>query len=395
MPIHFPVILNCGQCGTQLAPTLLACPACGRLVHGERLRALAADAEDAARRGDATAALARWREALDLLPAGSRQLEVVTEKVNALSEQVRTGAAGSVIPLPYSATTRAPETTRKHTGARGALIGAGALALLLWKFKFVVVFLVTKGKLLILGLTKSTTILSMLLSLGVYWTAWGWKFALGFVLSIYVHEMGHVVALTRYGFKATAPMFIPGIGALIRLKQHPANPHEDAAIGLAGPVYGLGAALAALGLWYATDHPVFAAIAWWGALINLFNLLPVGSLDGGRAFRALSRNQRWLAVLAIGAAWFYTEMALLPALLVMALIRAIPFRASRDSPAEVSDARATALYVGLVWALSLICMIRVPLGDAGASPGSDVQPQRVGHQLREVAGLDGHPLAVA
>src|SRR5207302_3963478 len=95
-------------------------------------------------------------------------------------------------------------------------------------------FLLTKGKLLLLGLTKATTFFSMLLSLGVYWAAWGWKFALGLVLSIYIHEMGHVFALRRLGFKASAPMFIPGLGALIRLRQHPANPREDAEIGLAG-----------------------------------------------------------------------------------------------------------------------------------------------------------------
>src|SRR3989454_12639768 len=81
----------------------------------------------------------------------------------------------------------------------------------------------------------------MLLSAGVYWAAWGWKFALGVVLSIYVHEMGHVQALQRYGIKATAPMFIPGVGAVVRLKQYPASPREDARVGLAGPLGGLGA----------------------------------------------------------------------------------------------------------------------------------------------------------
>ena len=75
-------------------------------------------------------------------------------------------------------------------------------------------FLLTKGKLLLFGLSKGTTFLSMLAALGVYWTLWGWKFALGFVLSIYVHEMGHVAAMKRFGLAATAPMFIPGFGAL-------------------------------------------------------------------------------------------------------------------------------------------------------------------------------------
>src|SRR2546428_13931548 len=73
----------------------------------------------------------------------------------------------------------------------------------------------------------------MLLPMGWYGTIWGWKFARGFVVSIYIHEMGHVQALPRYGIKATAPMFIPGVGAFIRLKQYPTDRREDARVGLA------------------------------------------------------------------------------------------------------------------------------------------------------------------
>src|SRR5213076_3474994 len=91
----------------------------------------------------------------------------------------------------------------------------------------------------LLGLTKAITFVSMLLSAGVYWTIWGWKFAVGVVLSIYVHETGHTQALQRYGIQATAPMFIPGIGAVIRLKQYPTDAREDARVGLAGPLWGL------------------------------------------------------------------------------------------------------------------------------------------------------------
>src|SRR5207253_1330115 len=94
--------------------------------------------------------------------------------------------------------------------------GVGAVGALLAKFKFVLLFVLTKAKLLLLGLTKGGTFLSMLLSAGLYWTIWGWKFAFGLVLSIYIHEMGHVQALQRYGIKATAPMFIPGFGAVTR-----------------------------------------------------------------------------------------------------------------------------------------------------------------------------------
>jgi len=97
----------------------------------------------------------------------------------------------------------------------------------------------------------------LLLSASLYWTIWGWKFALGVVLSIYIHEMGHVQALQRYGIKATAPMFIPGLGAVIRLKQYPADAREDARVGLAGPLWGLGA-LAAYVVYRATGVGVWA-----------------------------------------------------------------------------------------------------------------------------------------
>src|SRR5262249_44637075 len=173
----------------------------------------------------------------------------------------------------------------------------GPVGLLAWKFKFVLAFLVTKGKLLLVGLTQASTFFSMLLSLGLYWTQWGWKFAVGLVISIYIHEMGHVEALRRYGIRATAPMFIPMLGAVGRMKQYPAEPREDARVGLAGPLWGTAAALSALLVSLVTRWTAFAAIARAGAWINLFNLLPVWQLDGGRGFRAMSRGQRWLVVL--------------------------------------------------------------------------------------------------
>ena len=120
---------------------------------------------------------------------------------------------------PSSRAAAAPRrrATRRR---RGAAARIGAAALLIWKFKAVGLFLLTKGKLLLFGLSKGTTFFSMLAAIGVYWTIWGWKFALGFVLSIYIHEMGHVAAMRRFGLAATAPMFIPGFGAF--------DPHEAA-----------------------------------------------------------------------------------------------------------------------------------------------------------------------
>jgi len=336
----------CPGCGGDVAPSLLSCPNCHWLVHGETLKRLAQDAERAAAVDDAGAALRAWREALDLLPPGSRQHAAVLEKVQALTRR-----AGESDPSAAAA----PEAA--HRSKLLSRAGpAGVLLLLLWKFKFVVAFILTKGKLLLLGLTKGTTFLSMLVSLGVYWAAWGWKFALGVVIAIYIHEMGHVAQLERFGIKASAPMFIPGFGALVRLKQHPATPAEDASVGLAGPLWGLGASLAAYGVFLVTAIGIWAAIAQWSARINLFNLLPIWQLDGSRGFQALSRGQRWVVVSAIGVAWFVTHEGLLGLLLIVAT-----FTAAAGKPAERPDGAALGKYLFLLGALSGISAIRVPL----------------------------------
>jgi Zn-dependent protease len=104
--------------------------------------------------------------------------------------------------------------------------------------------LVANAKLLLIGLTKLPTLFSMLLY-SRFGSSGGAAFGVGLVACIYVHEVGHVAALRRYGIAASAPMFVPGLGAFVRLKQYPSDAHEDARTGLAGPLWGLGASLAA------------------------------------------------------------------------------------------------------------------------------------------------------
>ena len=151
---------------------------------------------------------------------------------------------------------------------------------MLMKFKWVLLFLLTKAKVLLIGLTQAKTFLSMAIALGVYATIYGWQFALGLVVSIYIHEMGHVVWLRRYGIPATAPMFIPGLGAFVRLKAHPATAGEDARVGLAGPVWGAVAAVLALALGVAFGRPILFAIARVGALDQ--RLQPAAGVAAGR-----------------------------------------------------------------------------------------------------------------
>src|SRR4051795_4425038 len=148
-----------------------------------------------------------------------------------------------------------------------------------------------KGKALLLLLPKVklfTTSASMLVSIGAYALIWGWKFGVGFVLLLLVHEMGHVLQLRREGIRASAPMFIPFMGALVAMKELPKNAAAEARVGLAGPVLGSLGALIPLGLYAATGDELFKALAFVAFFLNLFNLLPVLPLAGGRAMAALS-----------------------------------------------------------------------------------------------------------
>jgi Zn-dependent protease len=242
--------------------------------------------------------------------------------------------------------------------------GIGALALLAWKFKFVALFLLGKAKFLLLGLTKASTFLSMFASLGLYWAAFGWQLAAGLVVSIYIHEMGHVAALARYGIRATAPLFIPGVGAVIRLRQRLTDPGQDAQVGLAGPLWGLGAAVAAFLIFLVTGKPIWGAIAKLGAVLNLFNLMPIWQLDGGRAFHALSRRQRWFAAAVLGALWFLITPSTQDGpergtLILVTLVAA--FQAAFGSPAREPDRRALAVYVLVSAALAPLLLIPVKM----------------------------------
>jgi len=167
---------------------------------------------------------------------------------------------------------------------RKLLAPLGAIVLLLVKFG-------AKLKALLLLLPKIkvfSTSATMLVSIGAYSLIWGWRFALGFVLLLLVHEMGHVIQLRREGLEASAPMFIPFMGAVVWAKSLGDNAAAEARVGLAGPVLGSLGAAALIPVANATGNDLFQALAFTGFFLNLFNLLPVVPLDGGRAMAALS-----------------------------------------------------------------------------------------------------------
>jgi Zn-dependent protease len=173
--------------------------------------------------------------------------------------------------------------------------GVAALAVLVAKFA-------AKLKALLLLLPKLkilTTSGSMLVSVGAYSLIWGWKFAVGFVVLLFVHEMGHVIQLRREGIKASAPVFIPFLGAAVWAKSLAGNALAEARVGLAGPVLGSLGAAACIPIADASGSDFWRALAFTGFFVNLFNLLPVVPLDGGRAMAAMTPWMWFAGLLAV------------------------------------------------------------------------------------------------
>jgi Zn-dependent protease len=142
---------------------------------------------------------------------------------------------------------------------------------------------------------------TMLVSIAAYALFWGVPFAVGFVVLLLVHELGHVIALRREGIRASAPMFIPFLGALITAKSLGENATAEARVGLAGPILGSIGAAACILIWHVTGNDMWRALAFTGFLLNLLNLVPVSPFDGGRAMAAMA-PWMWAVGLAIVAA---------------------------------------------------------------------------------------------
>lgn len=183
----------------------------------------------------------------------------------------------------------------RSKGRRNGWKWAGGLAALLLslggKLKFILPLL-KLGK-------AGGTLISMLVSVGAYALVFPWTMAIGLVIMIFIHEMGHVLAARRKGLDVSAPAFIPFVGALITLKKQPRDAVTEAFVAYAGPLVGTLGAVACYALAVVTDYLPFYAIAAIGFLINLFNLLPIHPLDGGRIVTAISR-WLWAVGLVVG-----------------------------------------------------------------------------------------------
>ena len=206
-----------------------------------------------------------------------------------------------------------PGSGRQRLDWRRVFAPLGALGLVIVKFG-------AKLKALLLLLPKIklfTTAGTMLVSIAAYSLIWGWRFAVGFVLLLLVHELGHVFQLRREGVKASAPMFIPFLGAVIWARSFGGNALAEARVGLAGPILGSLGAAAVAWLAFAVDSDLLRALAFTGFFLNLFNLLPVLPLDGGRAMAALSPWMWIVGFAALVALTFAFPNPILPLIVLL------------------------------------------------------------------------------
>jgi Zn-dependent protease len=308
----------CQRCGMVLFPGNLACPNCGALVHSARLNELAGRAQREEESGNSLSAAMVWRDALPLLPPDSKQYQNVAQRIGMLTSQLAVPPSGPTLAEASDPTAPSkPKPEPKNDP---------------------------------LGLAIAKTVGSMLISIAVYTYLFGqrhgpWyglKFAVGFCVLMLIHELGHSMAMRYFRLSASPPIFIPFLGAVINLRQMPRNALEEAVVGIAGPVTGTIAAGVTYMLYLQTGSKLTLQLAEFGFLLNLFNMLPVPPLDGGRVTAAVS-PWVWIPGLLLVVLWIAADFFLsgqVNFILILLLLMAWP----RVQSALVARTRHTPYY---------------------------------------------------
>jgi len=265
---------------------------------------------------------------------------------------------------PARAATQEPSRLRQKLAWLGPL---GILA----------AFVLGKLKLIIplLKFAKFGTLLSMLVSVWAYALFWGFPFALGFVLLIFVHEMGHLIVMRQQGIRAGAPMFIPFVGAAIAMKSLPRNAYVEALVGIGGPILGSVGALLCLLIGWMSGELIWYALANVGFLINLFNLIPISPLDGGRIVGVISR-WLWLVGYAIGIAVFLATFS--PILMLILLLGLFNIKQVIRGPSEdyFKIPREKRLTIGIAYfSLIILLVLAMRTTEAPLQPISHSAPE--------------------
>lgn len=280
-PIVEP-IRNCHNCGQSVPLGALDCPQCHALLHSEELLRISTKANQLEEQNALPEARDEWRKALALLPGNSNQAEWIRGKIYKLELTEK----------------HAPPSPPKSEWAKRL----GPLA--------PIAVLLAKSKVLLLALFKLKFLFSFFAFLALYWALYGFKFGVGFVVLILVHELGHYIDIRRRGLPADMPVFLPGLGAYVRWDALGVTRQTRAAVSLAGPLAGfVGAAVCAY-LWHRTGYGLWAVLARVSAVLNILNLTPIWILDGAKAADALSKAERFVLLAVTLVLWAYLSQGL-------------------------------------------------------------------------------------
>ncbi|KYD27294.1 site-2 protease family protein [Parageobacillus toebii] len=190
-------------------------------------------------------------------------------------------------------------------------------------FLTVVLFLAGKLKwvLAIFKFLKFSSLISLFISIGAYALVYGWKFAVALVYLLYVHEMGHLFAAKRLGIPTSKAIFIPFVGALIALKEEPKSAKDEAYLAYAGPLWGTLGFLPALPLYWVTGNPFWGLVIALGALINLFNLMPLHPLDGGRIVGVISPKIWFIGLIGMFVYFLWNPGPIAPLIILLGALK--------------------------------------------------------------------------
>ncbi len=221
----------------------------------------------------------------------------------------------------------------------------------------ILLFVLGKSKylLMIAKVAKFHTLITMLLAVWVYAQFWGAKFAVGFVLLIFIHECGHALAMKRLGIPAGAPVFIPFVGAVISMKAMPKDAYIEALVGLGGPALGTVGAFFCLAVGFISGSEFWYALAYTGFMINLFNMIPISPLDGGRIVGALNR-WIWVVGFILGGYLYYKIGS--PILLLVLALGVFSFISSfkKQDPSYYQVSLERRILIGAGYFVSLFAM---------------------------------------
>lgn len=265
---------QCPDCGKEQTDEALACAGCGALIWRERLQELYNQSRQEEQAGNYQSALLALSECVRLLPPGTRQSVHIQSEIQRVSYLY-----SSQPPAIDQSSLEAPDPEGLQQARGPGMI----LAII---------------RSMLRGLTRPKTAISLAVWIACLTFLMNWQQALLFGVLIYMHEMGHLVAIQYYGYRFSWPFFVPFLGAFVLQGKASEDRSESMVIALAGPVAGFLGSLAVMAL---PLPPQLMRIAEINILINLLNLMPVWLLDGARVSKQLSRMQHGILVLVLAA----------------------------------------------------------------------------------------------